>query len=836
MLTLFTSCRPGLARGARQAATALFVACACAVADDPSALAATGDAAATPPEQTVQAIPSADIPARADADEQFVYAIVRRTQSKDGVSHFERTLADQASGVKDLAERTGDVDLAMLSVRRLESLQRHWHLFDRAITQTRADLARAINTSSEDLAQLASRREAWQATRLTPGLAPALLERVDELIAQIEAAEKAVGVPLGKMLDTARKGNALSHQVHAGIAAVSENVEEQDRRLLIVDTPPLWRAMNDTGTRESAGNGLRKSLAIEGAFASDYDAANLRWLPALVGGLVLLLPAMVWLRHRARMLVAAGQATEPSMRALSRPWAAWLLLVFLGAMLYDIQGPNIRQDAVMLLAWIPILALVQRRVLTVVGPWAYLSAVFYFLNAVASLMLGNQVLYRGVLLGINLLMLLTLVWRMIRDRRQASEAALAPTERIVSVLLWLTCAVLLASVGSNVLGNVSLATMLTGALLDSSYVALAMYAGSTVLVALLQVVISEPALSRMAGRRAGTLIPLATRLWHTAMVAVWAVYTLQAFRVYRPLFDFLGSVLTYAFQVGSLSLSLGGVVSFTIATWLAFWFAKTIRMLLAEDLLPSLALPRGVGNSISTLSYYSILFVGLMMALAAAGIQLGQLAIIFGALGVGIGFGLQDVVRNFVAGMILMFERPIQPGDVVDVALISGTVRDIGMRATIVRTFDGADVVVPNGMLVADKLVNWTFSGTRRRVSIEVSTAYRVDPQRTIDLLVEIASKVDGVSFSPAPFAILTLLSPGALEFSLRAWTTERSDWVEVRSRLAIKVREGLAAAGIEVPMPQRDLHVRMVSKDAAEALNAAAPTAGPATAPDPAQ
>jgi len=351
-----------------------------------------------------------------------------------------------------------------------------------------------------------------------------------------------------------------------------------------------------------------------------------------------------------------------------------------------------------------------------------------------------------------------------------------------------------------------------------------------VLMALLQVLVPRPTLSRWAGRRSDAIIPLASRLWRTLMAAVWAVYTLQSFRIYRPLFDFLVSVLTHAFQLGSLSLSLGGIVAFAVATWAAFWLAKTIRLVLAEDLLPSLALPRGVGNSISTLSYYSILLLGLFTALAAAGIQVGQLAIIFGALGVGIGFGLQDVVRNFVAGMILMFERPIQPGDVVDVAQVSGTVRDIGMRATIVRTFDGADVVVPNGMLLADKLVNWTFSGTRRRINLDVSTSHAANPQHTLDLLVDIAGKVEGISFSPAPVAILTGLAPGALEFNLRAWTTDRADWVAVRSELAVKVKVGLAAAGIEVPMPQRDVNLRLVPQGLAEKL--APPGQAPAGEP----
>ncbi len=791
---------------------------------------APADGAPSSTEPIAQAIPAAEIPARADADEQAILAIVQRTQAKDPVPGFERTFARQAAGVQQLAERSNSGDLALLSVRRLESLQRHWHLFERAIGQTRAELARAVNASSEDLAELARRRVGWQATLLTPGLAPALLERSEELMAQTEQAEKLVAVRVGKMIDIGRKGSALANQVQAGVAAVARKVEEQDRRLLIMDTPPLWQAMGDASSLEPVSIGLRKSLAIELAFADDYDAANLRWLPALVGGLVLLLPVMVWLRHRARWMVAAGQATEPSMRALSRPWAAWLLLVFLGAMLYDIQGPNIRQDVVMLLAWVPILALVQRRVLNLVGPWAYLSAVFYFLNAVALLLLGNQLLYRGFLLTLNLLMLLTLAWRLVQDRRAAAGAAGVAPGRLVKLLLWIACVVLLAGVGSNILGNVSMATMLTGALLDSSYVALALYAGSAVLLALFQVLVPRPTLSRWAGRRADSLVPLASRLWDTLLVAVWAIYTLQSFRIYRPLFDLLVSVLTRGFQLGSLSLSLGGLVAFAGATWAAFWLAKTIRMVLAEDLLPSLALPRGVGNSISTLSYYSILFLGLLTALAAAGIQVGQLAIVFGALGVGIGFGLQDVVRNFVAGLILMFERPIQPGDVVDVAGMSGTVRDIGMRATIVRTFEGADVVVPNGMLLADKLVNWTFSGTRRRINLDVTTSYAASPQRTLELLMEIARKVEGIAFSPAPFAILTGLAPGALEFNLRAWTTDRVDWVAVRSELAVKVREGLAEAGIEVPMPQRDLHLRVVPPEAAETLAKAAqrPSAEP--------
>ncbi len=759
----------------------------------------------------VQAHRSADIPARADADEQYILAITRRAQVPDVARRYEEAFARQSAGIQQLAERSNKSDLALLSVRRLESLQRHWLLYERAVAQTRAELAQAINAKSEDLADLADRRAAWQATGQTPGRAPALLERVDELIARIDDAEKLLSAPLAKLLDLGRTGSALAAQVQQGVTTVSRKVEDQDRRLVVMDAPPLWLALGDTQSLEPVSVGLSRSLEIELAFASDYDAANARWLPALAVGAVLLLPVMVWLRRRARLLVAAGEADEPSMRALSQPWAAWLLLILLGAIAYDIQGPGVRQEAVMLLAWVPVLALVQRRVLALVGPWAYLSAVFYFVNTVASLLLGHQLLYRGFLLTLNLLMLLTLAWNISLARRSATDEARSIQGRALTLLAWVASAVLLASAGSNVLGNISLATMLTSALLDSSYAALALYAGSTVLVALFRVLVSRPMLSRIAGRHAGSLIPLAARLGRMLMVVAWLVYALQSFRVFRPLYAALVAVLTYQFQLGLLSLSLGSIAAFAAAIWAAFWLARTIRLVLAEDLLPSLALPRGVGNSISTLSYYSVLFLGLLAALAAAGVQIGQLALVFGALGVGIGFGLQDVVKNFVSGLILMFERPIQPGDVVEVAGMTGRVRDIGMRATIVTTFEGAEVVVPNGMLLADKLVNWTLRGTRRRIDINVSTSYAVVPQRTIDLLVGIARKVQGIATSPAPVAILTGLAPGALEFNLRAWTTDRADWLLVRSDLAVEVQNGLAEAGIEVPMPQREMYLRSV-------------------------
>ena len=171
-----------------------------------------------------------------------------------------------------------------------------------------------------------------------------------------------------------------------------------------------------------------------------------------------------------------------------------------------------------------------------------------------------------------------------------------------------------------------------------------------------------------------------------------------------------------------------------------------MRLVLRDEVLPKMELPRGVDNSISSLSYYALVLIGLMVALAAAGFETSQFAIIFGALGVGIGFGLQNVVNNFVSGLILMFERPIQPGDVVEVSGTSGKVRAIGMRATTLTTFEGADVIVPNGTLLSEKLINWTLSDMNRRIDVEVGVAYGSDPRRVLALLREVALGTPGIS------------------------------------------------------------------------------------------
>jgi small-conductance mechanosensitive channel len=386
---------------------------------------------------------------------------------------------------------------------------------------------------------------------------------------------------------------------------------------------------------------------------------------------------------------------------------------------------------------------------------------------------------------------------------------------------WGAIAALLVAVVANVIGNVSLAEMLIGGILESGYVGLVLYAGVTVLASIIRLLLARKALSRftIVTQHFGPLMQSFTSLLKFGALVSWIIVVMNEFRVFRPIRDTAVAVLGHELKFGKISLTLGGVLLFLFSVWLAFWAAKTVRLILQDEVLPRMSLPRGVGNSISSLTYYAMVILGLLVALAAAGFEVSQLAFVVGALGIGVGLGLQNVVNNFVSGLILMFERPIQPGDVVEIGGTSGKVREIGMRATTLSTFEGADVVVPNGMLLSEKLINWTLSDMDRRIDVNVGVAYGSDPNRVLQLLMEVTRSTDGIAKTPEPTILFVGFGANSLEFAIRSWTNDFDNWVKIRSALTVRVHDALKKAGIEIPFPQHDLHLRTVSPAASAVL-----------------
>ena len=775
-------------------------------ADAPQAAIAGGNA------QGPAAIAVADLPARADEDERFARAVTLRAADSDPVAGLVPALAAIEASVDGKSRHVTTAQLQGLPILSLESLDRHWSFDARQFAHWKARFQAATGTFASDAADVSRRLDDWRATReaLAPGSLPdALSSRVDDISDQLQAAEKALSAPLAAQIALGRRANGLDARIQAGKGQVAAAIADIDRRLLHLDAPPLWRA-GAGGAVQGGIDAVNRGMDIEMAFAREYLAADLPNRRALTAFQVVLLPLLLWLSWWVRRQRIDVAGVGPSL-ALRRPFSCWILLSMIGVMVFETDAPLLVQQVAMVIALVPVLRLLPAESRRLLGGWPYLAALFFVLMRLAVLLLDSSLLFRWYTLLLAVTAIALTCWLLWRARASlpAGKQVVGPA-RVVRALGWTGIVLLSLGVMANVAGNVSLSEMLVAGVIDSGYMALLLYAAFNVFLGLLEVLFAHPAaaglhLVRVQDMR---LLGLLRRLLAIAAVVGWTIFALQRFRLFRPVYGVIHGVLTHKFAYGEFALSLGDVLAFVLAVFIAFWVASLVRVLLRDQVLSRMSLPRGVGNSVSSLAYYALLMAGLMAALSVAGFKIGQLALLFGALGVGIGLGLQDVVKNFVSGLILMVERPVQPGDAVDVDGTSGHVRDIGMRATTIHTFEGADVIVPNGSLVVGKVTNWTLRDRTGRMEIAVGVAYGSDVDRVAALLEQTALQTPRVVANPPPVVLFRELGGSSLNFVVRAWTGY-DDLQRVRSDLLGRIYRALNEAGIEIPFPQQDLHLR---------------------------
>ena len=723
-------------------------------------------------------------------------------------------LDDIAIPVNAKLRTTPGVALRDLPIMRLESLARHWQFDARRFGQWETQARRAFAPYADSAMQLAQRRAAWSATRaagLLDGLPPVLSGRVDAMLAQIEATETALAVVLSRQCDRTQRGNELKAQIQSGRNDVAAAIDDIDQRLLRVDVPPLWHGIGTGVTPQAGLAAMRRGLDIEQQFAIEYHAVGTGNQQAVRVLQLLLLPLIIWLVMRSRHARdAAGAPASGAARALRRPVSAWLLLSMLAVLALEPDAPMLVEEFALLLALVPVLRLLPGDTTRTLGAWPYVAIALYGLDRLGLAAVAEPGWYRLFLLLLNV-GALCLTVRMLRA--PLPLAAGVRDLRLQSLMRTIGCIVLLLLVvaaACNIAGNISMAETLTSGVIDSGYMALLLYASLAVCQGLLHAVLNQPEMARHGFvQRHGPLLEAACgRLLVAGAALAWLLYSMHRFHVLRPLQNTGASILGFGIEIGEVAVDLGDILVFVLSSWLAFWAARVMRGVLREELPGHGKLPRGVGNSIASLSYYVVLLAGLLIALSAAGFKVSQLALVFGALGVGIGFGLQNVVNNFVSGLVLMFERPIQPGDIVEAAGTSGKVREIGLRATTIRTFDGADAVIPNGVLLASNLTNWTMFDRSRRFDVTVGVAYGSDPARVLAVLAQAAGGTPGVAQEPAPTILMTGYGDSALNFVVQAWTADIGNWTQVRSDLLGRILAALDAAGIAIPYQRIDVNL----------------------------
>jgi small-conductance mechanosensitive channel len=262
--------------------------------------------------------------------------------------------------------------------------------------------------------------------------------------------------------------------------------------------------------------------------------------------------------------------------------------------------------------------------------------------------------------------------------------------------------------------------------------------------------------------------------------------------------------------IGGVQVSLAKLAIFLGALVVVVIAARLVGILVGSRLLARTRMDRGLQYAIGRMTYYVLLVLGLIVAFQTSGIEVGSLTVVLGALGVGIGFGLQNIVSNFVSGLILLAERPVQVGDWIEAAGRTGRVTRIAARSTTIVTGDNITIIMPNTDLITQQIVNWSHGDPKVRFRIPVSVAYGSDLARVREALLEVAAAHPAVLHDPAAMVLFTGFGDSALDLELAVWTIDMvKNPQRFRSELNFAIDETFRRHGIQIPFPQRDVHVK---------------------------
>ena len=759
----------------------------------------------------------ADLPNRTSEVNANLRRIETLVEPQQAVAAIGEVLSVQSQTIVELRTVLNTLQPGRATVGRIEDQRVAWTELEQVLATRMTVLQGRWSELQSERTELRDTQALWRLTRVNAvgeEAQPEVLRRIETVrssLAQTEALVQRRNDALATMIDRVGRAQEVVAQSFDRLDAMTEAARQ---RVLTRDAEPFWQGL---------------AVPDVGLFLNDMRQEREYWLRTLqefiverqerftvLGGIFLALLATALTLRRWSFTWPEDDRLIPARHVASRPvsTALALSLASMGFLFRRSVGPM--TDVVAILAFVPVFRL------GVGLAQPHIRRLMYGVTAVLALFLLTTFAPDGSFLRRLFMLLVTAAgivgafW-LIRRWRRTDILTRSRTARIGLVGLQLATVLLCVALVANLLGWFALSQLLLEATVISAYAAVAWRVVSLVLTALVPIApysVVGRALPSIV-RYEETFNQRMTVVIATVVVLVWTRATLINFRLFDPFWEQVGLAMAFTISAGGLELSVGRLVLALSILSITLPIAGLVKFALTEEILPRLPLPTGVNHTVIAIVNYTVVLVGLLLSGSAAGLTATQLTVAFGAMGVGIGFGLQSVVNNFVSGLILMFERPIKVGDRIETTGRLGIVTRIGMRASMIRTFDGADVVIPNGDLISKEVINWTLSDERRRVELTVRVAEGSDVKRVMGILQRVGASHPDVLSDPAPAALMSGANDGALEFRLLAWT-QGENTLKTTSDLNVQVYAALEEAEVKSAIPRRDLQVRSVAEGSA--------------------
>ena len=774
----------------------------------------TAEAQTANEQQASAAIPVSMVVTRAAEVSSLLSSLYLQFVPSREVEKIQKELPELSGRMATALRRTMKILQARPTLEFLQTEEQLWQKNQLELGKWLSQLTRVVDRLGAALNRLTDLQKTWSRTFDTARAEQApdtIIQQITTVLPAIKAAQITLQTQRRAILDlqgrvadqVAQSGTALAEialSQHAAVAGIGRR-----------ESPPIWSTEQWTWARAGGTDRLRAIAADFWADIEQYWHDPSSGMPVHLGVLVVLAVLFYALRRKVHRW-KAGEGSAAINTVVDAPFSAALVAsLFFASWPYSPAPPTVR-ILLEALAFVPMIRLLKPEIDQRAVFGLYALGLLFAIDTIRHLFAGTTLFDQVMVVLEALAGMAVLGWSLVYGDLQRSLVQASGSVRLRSLRTGAILVLVIFGVGlvAGVLGYTRVARLLISAVLVGGALAVALIVSIRILCGVAAYGLRVWPLGRLQMVRHHR--DLLERRIHRVLVWLaivsWSARVLGYVGLLQPALSFGKAALSAKLQRGSISVSLEDVLAFVLVVWAAKLLSGFIRFVLQEDVYSRRGVPQGKAFAASRLLHYVILAVGLVVGMGVLGVDLTKVTVLLGAFGVGIGFGLQNVVNNFVSGLILLFEQPVHVGDFVEVGDLYGQVQQIGIRASTVRTRQGAEIIVPNSLLISEKVTNWTLTDQLRRISLPVGVSYSAAPQKVIEVVEAAAGAHPRVLKNPPPKALFVGFGDSSINFDLRVWTDQFADWPKLRSEVAVAVHDAVQAAGMSFPFPQREVRL----------------------------
>ena len=783
-------------------------------------LSTTGlSAAETPPpveEATAQTlkpkyIPLSDVPQRAVETLEKLKEIKRLFSEDQTIAEIHVALPAYLQSIQPYLDEGVEKAISQRSIRAIQKARSDWKIYQSKLKEWAETYRERIAIYDEKRKELEAYSALWSETHINANAksAPEVIQNhIANVIIAIEELRSQAKKSYDLLLTDDNSISTMSAKIDERIDLLKKAEEEMSNDVFYKDRLPLLEAIQtESFSPLQFFKGIFTNLSEKSnefkIYVQNHPKEKIIMLFAtlLISGFI---GYFYMLYRRETLFVESISRKRKAFFFITRPFSTAILLIALVQVGVYAEQPQSVKDMVVFIIFIPVMRIILLVLHTKIRPYLFSYFFLIFLDLLQRNALNDFLDDRLLLITIDLGMIALIV--LFIKNRVVEHLEMGFLKNLFYKSLPLMVLLLVVSIIANINGMAYLSERITHGLFVAIQSSIIFYALTIILSGYVIILLRRriAIVSNLLDKYADKIERNVTLFIKLFMVLWWLKILIRTLGFESQFNTLIEETLAQSWVVGTTTISVHALVSFVfilLGTWI---LARVVQLLLEVELFSRVHFSRGVPTAIATVSNYVIIISGLLIAISSLGVTTQQLALVFGALGVGIGFGLRNIIANFISGILMVFERPIQIGDTIEVDNTMGKVLHIGTRASSIKTFDGSEVIVPNERFISSKIINWTLSDERRRKELHIKVAFDSDIETVLEIMRSVALAHESVLKDPEPLPAFEGFGDYYLEFKLYYWLAD--NLIVAQSDVAIGVYKKLKEANIATPMPIQEL------------------------------